>query len=80
MKTNESTNEVVENGSASKVEIKAAIDKAETKLPRKKKKKNKSAFAAAAMGRSAMAQVDAHAYRDANFQQTGTNLSYREEI
>ena len=49
------------------------------KVPRKKKKRHNSALAAAALGRSAVNQVSGNAYKDSDFMDTGTNLSYREE-
>ena len=49
------------------------------KKDKKTRKKNSSALAAASMGRSAVSNAGAHAYRDGGFAQSGTNLSYREE-
>ena len=46
---------------------------------RKKKKKHSSALLAASMGRSALSQVNAHSYRDVDFVNTGSNLTYRDE-
>ena len=70
----------IENADASKKDTKTAADKLNSKLPRKKKKKHNSALAAAAQARSATSQVGGHAYSDTDFRETGTNLSYREEI
>jgi len=59
--------------------IPAMTTNKQDKIPRKKKKKHNSALAAAAMGRSAVSHVGGSAYKDTDFMDTGTNLSYREE-
>ena len=45
----------------------------------KKKKKQNSALVAASKAGSAVSQVDAHAYKDGGFGNSGTNLTYRED-
>ena len=76
MKSKNLTKEVVKNVAAQKNEVKKAANEQNTPI---KKKKHSSALVAASKARSAVSQVDAHSYRDADFPQTGTNLSYREE-
>jgi hypothetical protein len=44
----------------------------------KKKKKQNSALEAASKASSAVSQVDAHAYKDGSFANSGSNLTYRE--
>jgi hypothetical protein len=79
MKAEKLTKEASENADLTKVEIKTATDKPNSKMPRKQKKKHNSALVAASMGRSAVSHAGANAYRDGGFAQSGTNLSYREE-
>jgi len=78
MKTkNQKTGEVTKDNIHEEVPQKA-VEK-QDKMPRKKKKKHNSALAAAAMGRSAVSHVGGSAYKDTDYMNTGTNLSYREE-
>ena len=72
---NQKPNEVANDSIPTK--IPQGVTGKQNKMPRKKKKKHNSALAAAAMGRSAVNQVSGNAYRDNDFMDTGTNLSYR---
>jgi len=77
MKTkNQKPGAVTKDSIAEGIPLKA-INK-QNKMPRKKKKHN-SALAAAAMGRSAVNHAGGSAYKDNDFMNTGTNLSYRED-
>jgi hypothetical protein len=77
MENEQSTKPTAKNADASKGEV---GNEPKGKMPRKKKKKHNSALAAAAQARSATSGVDANAYRDGGFSNTGTNLSYREDV
>jgi hypothetical protein len=80
MKTEKLTKEGIQNANTPNSGTKAAIDNPNSKLPLKKKKKHNSALVAASQARSATSGVDANAYRDGGFSDTGTNLSYREDV
>jgi hypothetical protein len=54
-------------------------DPANEKQKIKKKKKQNSALVAASKAGSAVSQVDAHAYKDGRFANSGSNLTYRED-
>ena len=58
---------------------KSTLNPANEKQNIKKKKKENSALVAASKGGSAVSQVDAHAYKDGGFANSGPNLTYRED-
>ena len=58
---------------------KPTLDPVNEKKDIKKKKKQNSALVAASKAGSAVSQVDAHAYKDGSFANSGSNLTYRED-
>lgn len=58
---------------------KPTLNPANEKQNIKKKKKQNSALVAASKAGSAVSQVDAHAYKDGGFANSGSNLTYRED-
>ena len=58
---------------------KITSDRVNEKKNTKKKKKQNSAMVAASKAGSAVSQVDAHAYKDGAFANSGSNLTYRED-
>ena len=58
---------------------KPTLNPANEKQNIKKKKKQNSALVAASKTGSAVSQVDAHAYKDGGFANSGSNLTYRED-
>jgi hypothetical protein len=79
MKTNDQKPDAVAKNSIPEEIPQTATDKQDNQKPKKKKKKHNSAVAAVAMGRRAVNQVSGNAYKDNDFMDSGTNLSYREE-
>jgi hypothetical protein len=78
MKAKNNRSDEVAKGNISEGVPQKVVEK-QDKMPRKKKKKHNSALAAAAMGRRAVSHVGGSAYKDTDYMNTGTNLSYRED-
>jgi len=79
MNTNNQTPDAATNDGIPAGTPQKATDNQDNEKPKKRKKKHVSALVAASMGRSAVNQVGGNAYKDTDFMDTGTNLSYREE-
>ena len=80
MKTNKSIPDTAEKAIDKPEANKATANEQVPDKPNKKgKKKHSSALVAASKGESAVSHGDAHAYKDGNFANTGSNLSYRED-